>query len=184
MRLRESIQEINAVITQNAREFEYQSHQKEYEFIELQTLLFEHENAQIEEFRQKGRLDLSVFTERLESLQFCVQSLRIYESEVEGRIQDTQLISRLEATLALNSSRLVALSEGLQECRRQIISQEGVYSVRFGMAPSVAVLRPQTASGGRALCAAVSKGQRPLTPASGAIRPHPLLKGHRSSSFA
>jgi hypothetical protein len=145
--------------------------------------LLENFNVEIERCRQEQNLDLSILSERLESLQLCAQSLRLCGEATEGRVQDATLISRLESILALNSSRLVELAEALQECRRQIVNRENSYSARFGIAPIVAVLRPQTVSGGRTPCPAPLKGQRPMTPASGMMRSVALLKNRRASAI-
>jgi K+/H+ antiporter YhaU regulatory subunit KhtT len=55
-------------------------------------------------------------------------------------------IAELEETLLFKTEHCEELTRTFQECKRKIAVQETAYNYRFGLTPSVAVLRPGTAA--------------------------------------
>jgi hypothetical protein len=101
--------------------------------------------------------------------------------ENSSRSEDIDLIERLEKTLELKTTHLRELTHDIQEYKRQIVSQEGVYNMRFGATPNVAVLRTQTAQVGRGRTkTSKSQIQRPFSAATG-TRPTTAVRNRQNS---
>jgi hypothetical protein len=64
----------------------------------------------------------------------------------QPRTEETAVILDLEKTLKFKTEYLGEMMRTFQECKRKIVTQESSYNFRFGCTPSVAVLRPATAS--------------------------------------
>jgi hypothetical protein len=119
--------------------------------------------------------------ERVRALKERFAMVQMDCEENSSRSEDIDLIERLEKTLELKTTHLRELTHDIQEYKRQIVSQEDVYNMRFGATPNVAVLRPQTAQVGRGRTkTSKSQIQRPFSAATG-TRPTTAVRNRQNS---
>jgi hypothetical protein len=137
--------------------------------------------ARIADMRRQKDEGAAALDATVHALEERLATVRADCEEESGRSEDVDMIDRLEKTLELKTAHLRQLVQDIQEYKRQIVSQEGVYNMRFGAAPNVAVLRPQTSQVGRGRAkASRSQIQRPLTAATG-TRPMTALRNRQNS---
>lgn len=60
------------------------------------------------------------------------------------RSEERERIERLENTLAIKTKQLTTIGKDLLQYRQHLINQEGEYNTRFGVDPSVAIMRPNS----------------------------------------
>jgi hypothetical protein len=121
-------------------EVNQQTEELEKQLTELRAYLEEQQLAlRLEAEKNVWEKELALAEEKKEEI--------MHRCRHDPRQEELGMIDRLENILQIRELQLAEATRALVNYKKKIVEQEDSYNVRFGSAPTVGVLRPQTSMG-------------------------------------